>query len=107
MVRTQIYLTKEERQGLDAVARSTGKKQSELIREAVDRFLQQSRGRLRGDLLKRAAGMWRNRTDLLDFRALRKEWDRAGSPLEVRGMKTKAETSDILAAIRDVRKRKR
>ena len=39
MVRTQIYLTKDERDGLNAVAKSTGKKQSELIREALDRFL--------------------------------------------------------------------
>jgi prevent-host-death family protein len=33
--------------------------------------------------------------------------DREGSPFDVRGMRTKARTSDILAAIRDVRRRKR
>ena len=39
MVRTQIYLTEEEKDGLTAVATSTDKKQSEIIREAIDRFL--------------------------------------------------------------------
>ena len=38
MVRTQIYLTEEERDGLDAIAKSTDKKQSEIIREAVDQL---------------------------------------------------------------------
>jgi prevent-host-death family protein len=33
--------------------------------------------------------------------------EREGSPFDVRGMKTKARTSDILAAIRDVRRRER
>ena len=32
MVRTQIYLTEEERRGLKALGDSTGKKQAELIR---------------------------------------------------------------------------
>ena len=40
MVRTQIYLTEEEKAGLDAVAKATDRKQSEIAREAVDRFLE-------------------------------------------------------------------
>ena len=76
MVRTQVYLTEEERDGLDAVAKSTGKKQSELIREAVDRFLDQTIGERRAAVLDGAAGMWRNRSDLPDFGAARRSWDR-------------------------------
>ena len=76
MVRTQIYLTKDERDGLNAVAKSTGKKQSELIREALDRFLDTSHGSRRTAVLKDAAGMWRNRTDLPDFAATRRSLDR-------------------------------
>jgi hypothetical protein len=76
MVRTQIYLTEEEREGLEAVARSTNKKQSELIREAIDRFLDLSNGNRRNAILNDAAGMWQNRRDLPDFNAARRSWDR-------------------------------
>jgi hypothetical protein len=76
MVRTQIYLTESERKGLDAVAKSSGKKQSALIREAVDRFLDLSSGSRRTAILDDAAGMWSNRTDLPDFTAARRSWTR-------------------------------
>jgi hypothetical protein len=76
MVRTQIYLTEDERDGLDAVARTTGKRQSELIRDAVDRFLDTAQGQRREAVLKEAAGLWRTRRDLPDFVAARRSWDR-------------------------------
>ncbi len=76
MVRTQIYLTEEERDGLNAIAKSTGKKQSELIREAVDRFLDLRRGMRRSAVLRDAAGMWRDRSDLSKVGAARRSWDR-------------------------------
>jgi plasmid stabilization system protein ParE len=85
MIRTQIYLTKYQRDHLAAIAKTTGKKQSELIREAVDRLIDQaSRGRreavLRGGrreaVLREAAGIWKDRSDLPDFKATRAEWDR-------------------------------
>ena len=76
MVRTQIYLTEEERDGLNAIAKSTGKKQSELIREALDRFLDLSKETRREAILKDAAGLWKDRSDLPDFSAARRSWDR-------------------------------
>jgi predicted transcriptional regulator len=76
MVRTQVYLTKTERDKLAALAEATGKKQSQLIREAVDHLIEQSSVKRRGAVLDRAAGMWKDRKDLPDFRALRTEWDR-------------------------------
>ena len=76
MVRTQIYLTEQERDGLDAIAKSTGKKQSELIREAVDRFLDLRKGDRRAAILNDAAGMWKERGDLPDFATARRSWDR-------------------------------
>jgi len=39
MVRTQIYLTERQRDELAGIAMTAGKKQSEVIREAVDRFI--------------------------------------------------------------------
>jgi hypothetical protein len=76
MVRTQIYLTERQRDELAAIAKAAGKKQSELIREAVDRLIDQAgRGR-REVVLRQAAGIWKDRTDLPDFKATRAEWDR-------------------------------
>ena len=76
MVRTQIYLTDGQRDQLAAIAKAEGKKQSELIREAVDRLIDQM-GRSRQEaVLREAAGIWKDRTDLPDFKAARTEWDR-------------------------------
>jgi hypothetical protein len=77
MVRTQIYLTDEEQKGIRALSRLTSKSQSELIRQAIDAMVSVSQPRARAEQLRRFAGMWRGRKDLPDFRALRKEWDRA------------------------------
>ncbi len=77
MVRTQIYLTERQREELAAIAKAVGKKQSELIREAVDLLIDQAgRGR-REVVLRQAAGIWKDRTDLPDFKATRAEWDRS------------------------------
>jgi len=76
MVRTQIYLTEKERKGLEAVSKATGMKQSELIREAVDQYLDLAQGSRRQHILKEAAGMWGKRRDLPDFSANRRTWDR-------------------------------
>ena len=76
MVRTQIYLTEQERSNLLALSESSGKSQSELIREAIDRFLAQFDDTWRQAVLKNAAGMWKDREDLPDFNALRRTMDR-------------------------------
>lgn len=76
MFRTQVYLTQKERRELAALAVKTGRKQSVLIREAVDRLIEHSAAGRRQAALDRVAGMWRGRKDLPDFRALRAEWDR-------------------------------
>ncbi|HEX05347.1 MAG TPA: CopG family transcriptional regulator [Bacteroidetes bacterium] len=76
MIRTQIYLTERQRDELAAIARTAGKKQSELIRDAVDRLIDQSGDSRRKAVLREAAGMWKDRTDLPDFASLRMEWDR-------------------------------
>ena len=76
MVRTQIYLTEDQRAEIAAIASQSGKRQSEVIREAVDRLIEQkSRGR-REAILRAAAGIWRDQTDLPDLDALRRGWDR-------------------------------
>lgn len=77
MVRTQIYLTEEERSGLGALGEATGKKQAQLIREAIDRLLDAASDRRRASVLNSAAGMWRDRCDLPDCHTTRQSWDRA------------------------------
>ncbi len=76
MVRTQIYLTERQRDELAAIAKTAGKKQSELIREAVDRLIDQAGSSRRETVLREAAGIWKDRTDLPDFKAVRTEWNR-------------------------------
>lgn len=76
MIRTQIYLTTQQRAELAAISSAFGKKQSELIREAVDLLIDQKSSRQRETILLEAAGLWKNRSEFLDFRTIRSEWDR-------------------------------
>jgi len=76
MVRTQIYLTRREHESLRRVAKRTGRAQSEIIRAAVDDWLEQKSGVGRAQVLEAVAGLWRERGDLPDFSALRREADR-------------------------------
>ena len=76
MVRTQVYLTENQREELAAIAKAEGKKQSELIREAIDRLIDQAGSNRREVVLRETAGIWKDRTDLPDFKKMRAEWDR-------------------------------
>ena len=76
MVRTRIYLTEHQRAELAAIARRGNRKQSELIREAIDNFIEQRPRHRRETILRESAGIWRDRSDLPDYEAIRAEWDR-------------------------------
>ena len=76
MFRTQIYLTPNEKKALDTMSKISGKSQSELIRGAIDRYLEVNDITHRRAVLEQTVGLWRNRNDLPDFESLRKEWDR-------------------------------
>jgi hypothetical protein len=79
VVRTQIYLTEQERAALVALSQASGRPQSEIIREAVDRLIAQFSQSRREAVLDRAAGLWKDRDDLPDFLAIRQGWDRGGT----------------------------
>jgi len=76
MVRTQVYLTEEQDRGLKRLAANSGRKQSELIREAVDRLLAQKRERNWLKCLEPMFGMWADRPEMDHFvRDLREQAD--------------------------------
>jgi predicted transcriptional regulator len=79
MNRTQIYLSPAQQKALKAMAARTGRTKSELIRDAIDRFVGQRKASERATVIKRSAGLWRGREDLPDFAAIRREADRVST----------------------------
>lgn len=80
MERTQVYLTHEQRRELKKLAARSGKRQSELIREAIDVFVAGVEEESWKSGMMAAAGLWANRDDLPDFARLRTELDRLSLP---------------------------
>lgn len=79
MVRTQVYLSKEQEQALKSLALTSGTRQSELIREAVDLLLSE-RNALHGQwkqVLHDMKGMWADDENVVQrMQIIRKEFDR-------------------------------
>ncbi|MGH6898787.1 MAG: CopG family transcriptional regulator [Geminicoccaceae bacterium] len=76
-MRTQIYLTAAQKRQLERLAAVTGKKQSEMIREAIDGYLAKEEPKDWKGAFEAVRGMWADRDDLDDFvRDLRAEWER-------------------------------
>lgn len=76
MIRTQVYLTDQEKTELEAIADARGVKQSELIREAIDGLIDKYSRQQRLAALRQARGIWKDREDVPDVRDLRKGWSR-------------------------------
>ena len=77
MIRTQIYITAQEKKWLAQITRHTGESQSELIRKAIDLLCNLQSQNNRIQLLRSAKGVWKNRKCDADFLSLRSEMDRA------------------------------
>lgn len=76
MVRTQVYLTEEHKRGLERLATITGRRQSQLIREALDGYLARAQPDDWKQALEAVRGMWADRDDLDDLVSdLRREAD--------------------------------
>ena len=76
MIRTQVYLEESASKALRSLALQTGKKQSELIREAIDTLVSNEYDNNPKNRLQKAKGLWKDRQDLIGSDTLRSEWDR-------------------------------
>jgi len=75
MIRTQIYLTEEEHEGISQLAKSMSTRQSALIRQAIDEYLTRKNPDGKLAKIRKARGIWKNRTDL-DLSEIRSDFDR-------------------------------
>ncbi len=69
LARTQIYLTQTQQKRLAVACKRTAVTKSELIRQAVDQFLDQQTTAPRSEKVARVqgiAGLWADRTDMAD-----------------------------------------
>jgi len=76
MIRSQIYLTENERDSLKNISSETGRSQSDLIREAVDIFIKKISKKNNNELRQEAFGIWKEKSDIPDLKELRTEFDR-------------------------------
>ena len=75
MNRTQIYLTADQSKGVAQLAAKSGRKNSEVIREALDQYLQRTGTKSRLAQLRKGRGLWKGRRDL-DLNKIREDFDR-------------------------------
>ena len=76
MVRAQIYLTEYERSALSALVPVLGKKQSQLIRDAIDDFIAKFTVKKQTDVLDKLSGVWSDRDESFTAESLRSQWER-------------------------------
>ena len=76
MAGAPITITEEQRSALHTIAEQAGKSVEQLVQEAVEQLIREFRQAHREAVLQQVFGMWRDRTDLPDFAAIRGELDR-------------------------------
>ena len=76
MIRSQIYLTENERNSLKLICEETGRTQSDLIREAIDSLISKINKKNNNKKRQKAFGLWKDRSDYPNVEELRNEFDR-------------------------------
>lgn len=78
MRRTQLYLDDAQHQMATRLAAESGQTLSDVVRVALDEYLQRRRRQRKDflDALAAAAGIWRNRDDVPDLSAARQNGER-------------------------------
>lgn len=74
MIRTQIYITEEEKKGIDSVTLTRRISQSEFIRQAIDELLTKTATVNKTATLDKIAGIWSGKEDTPHIRELRTGW---------------------------------
>lgn len=75
MIRTQIYLTEREHSALRNISPFLRKSQSEIIRIAIDDFVDRHDNERKKALLLEAAGKWKDND--FDLKKARLSWNRS------------------------------
>ena len=76
MLTAHITLTDTESRIIQDITKSTGKTLDDVLHEAIEQFIARFTSQDRWAVLRQARGMWKDRDDLPDFEAMRREWDR-------------------------------
>ena len=76
MIRSQIYLTEDEKTALKLICKETGRTQSDLIREAIDSLINKINKKNNNIKRQEAFGLWKDRDDYPNAEELRNEFDR-------------------------------
>ena len=63
MKRTQIYLQEKQREELNKLASRNGKAMAEMIREAIDMYIVESKTKTKDNILE-SSGLWKDRDDI-------------------------------------------
>ncbi len=63
MIRTQIYLLESQREELDRVAIQKGKTMTEVIREAVNNYIDENKLNNQSRIIE-SSGLWKDRDDI-------------------------------------------
>ena len=88
MVRTHVYLTESQKAQLHQISTTRGLPVAQLIREAVDLFLQSCQSTAFDCALEKAFGLWKEHEieDSIEYvRQLRRGWENRLERMEIDG----------------------
>ncbi|MDR9416072.1 MAG: CopG family transcriptional regulator [Gracilimonas sp.] len=75
MIRTQIYLTEEEKKALEKLSDERGTTQSNIIREAIDEYVEKKEKEPKKKSILDFAGIWKDKENIPDVDKLRDKWE--------------------------------